>query len=165
MNFIVTGTTAQQPFQNLHLLPEEAQQWLTVGATNWLDRSGGLDSSLSTDTSLSSLRRPYPLFSIYEDSSSGMDRGPLLPLSPNSHTHTHTQKHALHEHTLTAHMNEHTEDICINILSRLNSNANICARRCDGHRQHFTLLSNDIQMVIFRLLTVFTRAADQIMYV
>jgi len=43
------------------------------------------------------------------------------------HSDTHTNRYP---HTLLSentHFNEHTEDICINILSSLNSNANICA--------------------------------------
>lgn len=62
----------------------------------------------------------------------------------HSHTHTHRHTHTSRRpntlksfssdktHTwASTHMNEHTEDICINILSHLNSNANICAQHCD----------------------------------
>lgn len=46
-----------------------------------------------------------------------------------------TRKHTLGHAT---HMNEHAEDISINILSSLNSNANICGHCCDELREHFT---------------------------
>lgn len=90
--FPLIGTTAQQPLQHPRLLPEEAQQWLTGGGTNRLERSGGLDSSPPRliDTSLSSPRKPRPLPSIHEDNASGMDCGPFFHC-PQTHTqHAHT---------------------------------------------------------------------------
>lgn len=90
--FFSPGTTAQRPLQHLGLLAEKAQQRLTGGGANRLERSRGLGSAppLLIDTSLSSLRKPHPLPSIHKNSGSGL--GSPVPRSPNTHTHnTHTQ--------------------------------------------------------------------------
>lgn len=71
--------------------------------------------------------------------SDGHARARTVTNRPRAHSKSisseNTRKHTLGHAT---HTNEHAEDISINILSGLNSNANICGHCCDELREHFT---------------------------